>query len=207
MCLKNDDCLIIIQSDFQKRSMIAFANKTICIDTTYNLSKHKYFLITILVLDDFNEGVPVAWAICNREDTELLNFFFTKIKASVGNITTIFFMSDMVNTFFNAWCLTFSTPEFRLWCIWHVERALRSNIKKHANDISIQLNILNYWTFIKNEINLQILFQMLASFKIILTFFVKHFHCTFLPIMLIILNISCGLLCLEEILLYMKICI
>ena len=29
-------------------------------------------LITILVLDDFGEGIPVAWAISNREDAIIL---------------------------------------------------------------------------------------------------------------------------------------
>ena len=87
--LKNDDYLIIIQSDFQNRSMIAWANKIIAINRTYNLSKHKYFSITILVLDDFNEGLSVALAICNREETTFLSIFFTEKKTSVGNITTI----------------------------------------------------------------------------------------------------------------------
>ncbi len=37
-------------------------------DTTYNVSDYNIHLIPLLVLDDYEEGIPVAYAIFNMED-------------------------------------------------------------------------------------------------------------------------------------------
>ena len=37
-------------------------------DATYNVNDYNFHLITVIVLDDYQEGIPVAWGISNRED-------------------------------------------------------------------------------------------------------------------------------------------
>ena len=41
---------------------------------------YDFNLITHLIVDDFGEGIPVAWAISNREDVTLLVEFLRPIK-------------------------------------------------------------------------------------------------------------------------------
>lgn len=33
---------------------------------------YDFYLVTILILDDYQEGVPVVWLISNREDVAVL---------------------------------------------------------------------------------------------------------------------------------------
>ena len=45
-------------------------------DATHRTNMYNFKLITILVLDDFGECIPVAWAISNREDAIMLVEFW-----------------------------------------------------------------------------------------------------------------------------------
>ena len=40
---------------------------------------YDFYLITIVVVDEFGEGIPVGWAISNREDGCILTQFFKNI--------------------------------------------------------------------------------------------------------------------------------
>ena len=55
---------------------------------------YDFKLITLLVLDEFGEGIPVAWAITNREDATKLVEFLTAIKQRIGVLKPTRFMSD-----------------------------------------------------------------------------------------------------------------
>ncbi|KAK7460748.1 hypothetical protein BaRGS_00038826 [Batillaria attramentaria] len=98
----------------------------IFIDSTHKTTQYDFQLITVLVLDDYREAVPVAWAISNKEDQETLTVFFDSVKAACGkDIATDIFMSDLAQNF---WCFTFSKPAKRLYCSWHVDQAWRRQI-------------------------------------------------------------------------------
>ncbi len=49
-------------------------------DTTYNVSDYNIHLIPLLVLDDYEEGIPVAYAIFNREDKVAISYTGVHIK-------------------------------------------------------------------------------------------------------------------------------
>ena len=48
---------------------------------------YDFLLITLMVLDEYDEGIPIAWAITNREDQSVLVEFFKSIKSKVGNLS------------------------------------------------------------------------------------------------------------------------
>lgn len=73
------------------------------VDSTHGTTMYDFLLITLMVLDEFDEGIPIAWAISNREDQSILIEFFKSVRATVGNLNPKFFMSDCADQFFNAW--------------------------------------------------------------------------------------------------------
>jgi len=79
-----------------KDMMIKYGNKIVCINSTHGTNMYEFLLITIMVVDEHGEGLPVAWAIANKEDTNMLIEYLTAVKGNTGNITTKFFMSDDV---------------------------------------------------------------------------------------------------------------
>ena len=60
-----DDFLLGIQTEFQRDMLIKSGNSCICMDGTH----YDFELITVMVIDDYGEGIPVAWLLANREDT------------------------------------------------------------------------------------------------------------------------------------------
>ena len=60
-------------------------------------------LITFTVLDDFQEGIPVAWALSNREDKPVVINILHAIKEVCGSLKPSRFMSDMAPQYFSAW--------------------------------------------------------------------------------------------------------
>ena len=59
-CLDKNDFLLVIQTEFQRDMFKKYGNRGVCIDATYRVNDYDFHLITILVLDDFQEGIPVA---------------------------------------------------------------------------------------------------------------------------------------------------
>ncbi len=49
-------------------------------DTTHNVSDYNIHLIPLLVLDDYEEGIPVAYAIFNMEDKVAISYTGVHIK-------------------------------------------------------------------------------------------------------------------------------
>ena len=79
--LAKDDVLLCIQTEFQKDMAKKFGNnKVIFIDSTHSTTIYDFLLITVMVVDEFDEGVPIAWAISNREDQSVLIEFFKPLR-------------------------------------------------------------------------------------------------------------------------------
>ena len=93
---------------------------------------YDFFLITVLVVDEYEEGIPVAWMISNREDMMALLPFFEAIKRTCGDIAPKWSMSDCAEQYFNAWKGVFDVSQTnKLVCIWHIHRAWRKALREH----------------------------------------------------------------------------
>lgn len=131
-CLKEDDMMIVVQTSLQAELMKSCTNgKIVCMDSTHGTNGYGFYLISILVVDEFGEGVPVAWCVCNREDEVVLTQFLTVIKNHI-DVTCVpaWFMSDMAPQFYTAWTKVFGVGPKKLLCAWHIDRAWRSNLSK-----------------------------------------------------------------------------
>ena len=78
---------------------------------------YDFNLITLLVVDEFGEGIPVAWAISNREDVTLLVQFLSSIKKRTGTINPNWFMSDDAQQYYNAWSGVFGTTGTKIFYV------------------------------------------------------------------------------------------
>ena len=65
MC--NNDFMLVIQTHLQAEIIKKYSyDRVICIDSTHGTNGYDFTLITIVVIDDFGEGFPVALCISNR---------------------------------------------------------------------------------------------------------------------------------------------
>ena len=100
-----------IQTKFQHDVLVKFCKNGICADTTQGTNHYDFNLLTLLVVDEYGEGIPVGWMISNREkkkkDMLVIVEFLKSIKSRGGDLKAEYFMSDDAEQFFNAWQRSF----------------------------------------------------------------------------------------------------
>lgn len=113
--LKSEDFVLIIMNDGQRQMLEKFSSDCVCIDGTHGLNAYNFELHTLLVIDDLRQGFPAAFMVSNRADQEVMTLFFSCIKDRLnGNvITPKVFMSDMADSYYNAWKQVMGEPKLR----------------------------------------------------------------------------------------------
>lgn len=127
--LAKDDFLLAIQTQFQCDLMKTFGTRLICMDATHGTNHYHFKLVTVLILDEFGEGVPVGWMVSNKEDGILLSTFLTSLMDRTGPITAQYFMSDDAEQYYSSWNKVYGGQPRKLLCSWHVDKAWRSQLQ------------------------------------------------------------------------------
>ncbi|XP_049954648.1 uncharacterized protein LOC126470691 [Schistocerca serialis cubense] len=73
--------------------------------------------------------------LSTKNNVDVLSIFLQYVKSQVGPIYTNVFMSDLAESYSNAWNRTMGAPKIRLYCTWHVDRAWKTNIKRKIADL------------------------------------------------------------------------
>ena len=134
------------------------------IDATYKINDYDFNLITFMVLDDYQEGIPVAWALSNREDKLVVINILQAIKEVCGSLKPSWFMSDMASQYFSAWEEVFGQNTTKqLWCVSHVDKAWKAGLKRHVQSVSQQKNIYHFLRMLLVETNIPTFRKLLAQ--------------------------------------------
>ena len=151
--LPTNDFILGIQTQFQRDTMAKYAKNLVRLDSTHSTTGYDFLLVTVLVKDEFGEGVPVAWLISNREDVCSLDPFFAALKERIGDIAVFDFMSDDAEAFYNAWTRNFTQPKRQLICAWHVDKNLRKNVLRTVKNTEDQVNVYQCVKVLQMEID------------------------------------------------------
>ena len=164
----NNDFILAIQTEFQRDMLCLYGNMCVCMDATHGTNMYDFNLITLLVIDEFGEGISVAWAIANREDVTLLVEFLKVIEKRTGPLQLHWFMSDDAQQYFNAWKGVFGAKgTTKLLCAWHVDRAWRSALHEHVSNKRTRVKIYHQLKVLlmeNKESAFRILLQQFISF-------------------------------------------
>ncbi|KAF8774308.1 uncharacterized protein LOC129985173 [Argiope bruennichi] len=161
--LNEQDFCLIIMTRLQQKMLTEFCNPKICIDSTHGTNANDYYLTTMLTVDEFDVGCPVAFCICNRTDIEVINFFFNYIRSKVGVINTNVFMSDDAPEFYNAWEVVMGPTQHYLLCTWLVDKNWRKNLAK-INSRFKKITVYKTLRVLLKEPNLQSFTEMERNF-------------------------------------------
>lgn len=74
----------------------------LCMDSTHKTNVYSFKLITLLVLDEFRHGYPVAFCISNRESEDVISVFLNSVKMKAPNTKVNILMTDDDNSGWNA---------------------------------------------------------------------------------------------------------
>ncbi|KAF8774307.1 hypothetical protein HNY73_016872 [Argiope bruennichi] len=161
--LSDEDFCLIIMTKFQLKMLTDFCNPKICIDTVHGANANDYYLTTMLTVDEFDVGCPVAFCICNRTNIEVINFFFNYIRSKAGVISTTVFMSDDAPEFYNAWEVVMGASQYQLLCPWLVDRNWRKNLSK-INPRIKKITVYKTLRVLLQEPNLESFMEMEKNF-------------------------------------------
>ena len=67
---------------------VKYAQKLVGVDATHGKTAYDFQLITVLVIDDYDEGIPMAWLISDREAADVLRVFYSSIRNICGDVRT-----------------------------------------------------------------------------------------------------------------------
>ncbi|XP_054271840.1 uncharacterized protein LOC128992333 [Macrosteles quadrilineatus] len=127
-----NDFALAIMTEAQRDLLKKFGSDYICIDSsgTHGMGAYHFEVLTLIVIDEMRQGFPCAFFISNRTDKSAVSEFLSAIREKVGIINPKVFMSDMAESFYNAWKEVMGQVDKRLFCIWHVDRAWQKNLSK-----------------------------------------------------------------------------
>ena len=122
-CLGPDDFMLVIATEFQLEMLQLFGNEKICVDGTHGLNSYQYQLFSVLVVDEYSNGVPVGYCFCNTGDTDVMKIFFGVLKTHLMHpLDTKILMTDDDPVFVNAWTCVMGPPKMHLLCTWHFNK-------------------------------------------------------------------------------------
>lgn len=165
--LEKNSFFVAVQTPLQKEMLIKLGHKGVCCDSTHGTNGYDFSLSTILVIDEFGQGFPVAWCLSSHEDITTLCTFFNEIKDNCGAIHSKFFMSDMAPQFYNAWVHVMQHKPAKLICTWHTDRAWQFELKKKNTDKSVHEEVYKMLRTLLSETNK-------VTFSRLLTSFIQH---------------------------------
>jgi len=128
--LSKHDFVLILMTKFQQETLQKFGRDKICVDGTHGTNAYDIQLYTVVTVNEFGSGCPVAFCLSNRSDELIFQLFFEKIKFNVEVIDCKVFMTDDAPAFYNAWIAIMGPVEHRLLCTWHVDKNWRQNLSK-----------------------------------------------------------------------------
>ena len=140
-----------------------FAPEKNCVDSTHGTNAYDFHLTTLLTVDDYGSGMPVAFCLSNRIDSVAMSIFFNAIKNKAGGIQTKIFMSDDAPAYYNAWQQCMGPAAHQLLCSWHVDRSWRKNLFRINASIKKKLMVYKTICVLMHETNETKFKQMLEN--------------------------------------------
>ena len=135
---------MVLMNDFQMEMVKNFnrqKERVITMDATFGLNNKKVLLITLMMIDEYGNGVPLAFCLSEHENESTIAAFLNCVFKLVGKINCEFFMSDDAHQYYNAW-KRINGDATKILCSWHVYKNWKQQVKKIVKNPKKQEEIL-----------------------------------------------------------------
>lgn len=188
--LSKEDFGLAIMDEKQRKEVVRAMNNppgVLLSDATHGTSQYDIKLLTVMTINPFGNGVPIAFFYTTKEDQDALEYLFAAIKSTVGNLTPKAFMTDDAAAYWNAFESIMDSPTTkRLLCIWHVDKAWRKKLKKLVKDEPTRIIVYQKLCMIRSEPDESKFVKMMKNFvdqceadestKLFAQYFVKKYN-------------------------------
>ena len=150
----DDDFIVVLQTQAQKIVMQALVETGVLCDSTHNTTGYDFKLTSLLVIDEYGQGLPVTHCLSNKETQVFMKCFFDNVRENVGECHPKWFMSDTAPQFYDAFTEAFQTYPYHLFCTWHVDKAWRDNLHAHIkNNPGVIQEVYSYLRTVLEQTN------------------------------------------------------
>ena len=121
-------------------------------------------MTSLLIVDEFGEGFPVAWCLPNKEDFTTLKLFCQKIKNVTGDLSPAWFMTDIAPQFYDAFCAVFNCEPIQLYCTWHIDKAFKEQLKSKIKNFEIEVEVYKQLRIVLEQTNEKLFDNYLSTY-------------------------------------------
>lgn len=121
---------MVLATPFQLNMLVERGqNGIICMDATHGTTSYGNQLASVLVIDEYGNGVLAAFCISSGSSEVEWTTFLTAVKEAIAerenctSLTANCLMTDNDPSFFHAWTKVIGPVKHRLLCSWHVDQA------------------------------------------------------------------------------------
>ncbi|PIC26630.1 hypothetical protein B9Z55_019148 [Caenorhabditis nigoni] len=144
-------CLVVM-TPAQKELCQKYYHRGVCIDDTHNPTRYPLKLTTMHVVNGQDRGIPIAYMISSSVSSEDVAVLFQCVQKNVPDFYPRFLMSDEASVFWNGYLKVFPERQTkRIWCIWHVIKALGKKAEELLPKDSSELRRTRSWTDFKSS--------------------------------------------------------
>ena len=128
----------------------------VCMDSTHGISHYDgWQLTTLMVITNLKKGFPIAFMVSSTVNSAIVTRFLESFRNRYGRIDAEIFMSDDDCIFRNSWKAVMDTEGSLtqyLLCSWHVDRAIRENMRKKIKaSIQDKVNVYRLFRVLLDE--------------------------------------------------------
>lgn len=161
--LKMQDFLLIYMTKGQHHNLTAYSSGTISVDYIYGKD---YTMLTMSVMNNNDEGIPVAYMFTNKVDGNTLTIFFESVKQKSGTISCENFLSDVGELIYSTWENVMGTPQHQILSTWHVLRFWRTHFNNLVENKEKREMMYNALQNLVREVDEDLFYDQLKSFLV-----------------------------------------
>ncbi|KFM78090.1 hypothetical protein X975_08556, partial [Stegodyphus mimosarum] len=144
--------------------MIKCCTEILCIDSMHKTNQYDFYLINLIVPDEFGCGYPVAHFITNFLDADTLYCLFNSLKCRVPNLYVNCVMTDDDKGTYPAFSRVFGQNVKHLLCSWHVRQSWFRQLNSKVVDKEVRQKVLGELTKILHERNQITFYDQISKF-------------------------------------------
>ncbi|XP_035215656.1 uncharacterized protein LOC118189203 [Stegodyphus dumicola] len=142
-----------LQTREQKEMMIKGCTEILCIESTHKTNQYDFYLLNLIVPDEFGCGYPVAHFITNFLDADTLYCLFNSLKCRVPNLYVNCVMTDDDKVTYPAFSKVFGQDVKHLLCSCHIRQSWFRQLNSKVVDKEVRQKMLGELTKILHERN------------------------------------------------------
>lgn len=134
--LEKEDFILIIMTNTQSEKLLQYGNNILYFDTNRSINRCEFQLSILLVLNEIQKQYPCVFMFSNKIDESVYHILLQYIKKKVPLLRPEVIMTDMTESFYDAWLQIMPEPKFRLYCTWHILKEWKLGLSKiHSQEI------------------------------------------------------------------------